>query len=1156
MESMPERLIVLTFDDGKKSNATVAAPLLRRHGFGATFFITEGLEFGDKSRYLDWSEIAELHAAGFEIGNHHGSHVDVAEQTREQFVRDLEQVERSCAACGIDRPVTYAYPGGHHDRAAVEALAAKGYRFARRGVCPERPDYVDGAFGRAYEPDADHPLLIPSAGINGAAWDLADLCAAAALARPGRPAVLTFHGIPDHHPWCNTDPGLFRRFLAYLAANDYTVTALRDLARYVDPERRPADPYAAVAARVCLEARELSCEYAPDPLAVQCARPRLRWTLAGARRDQWQTAYQVVVASRPELLQPGRADRWDSGKVSARSGAAVTYAGQPLGSGETCYWSVRCWDGADRAGPWAAPARFELGLLEAEAWGGSWIGDSTGISAPLLRRGFEVAGAVRRARLYAAGLGFAELYVNGVRLGDAVLDPAPTDYDKRVLYVTHDVTALLRNGANAVGAMLGNGWFSEPSARRYGDSPRLLLQLNVELEDGSAVTVTSDPAWDAAPGPITANGLWGGERYDARLEQAGWNEPGFAAEGAANWAPVKLKRAPGGVLAAQELPPIRVVRTMPPVAVTNPRAGTWVYDFGQLFGGWARVRVRGARGQRLRVTYSARLDRITGLVDERHHVRGAEADEYVLRGGGEESYAPRFTWHPVRYVQLDGYPGQPAVDAVQGCVVHSAVDLTQTFTCSDPVLERIHRNVRRTFTNGLFGIPLDCLHREHWGWTDPATITSTLYARAYAPRFWCKWLEDIRCAQDESGVVPDIVPAYRPSGSSPKNPLRRNGDPAWGGNYPLLAWYLYQYYGDRDLLAAHYPAMCRCVAAHTEIAEGHLINHGHYGDHMLPGSAPGEEEFVSSETPPELLWTGYYYRGAAVLAQAAEVLGKEAEARSYRRLAEEIRAAINRRWFDAARGGYAGGSQTANAFALALGIVPEGRDGAVLAELVAAIERRGGRLHTGNTGTTCLIDVLGGRGQGDLLHRVATQPEYPGWGYMVRQGATTIWESWSLESAVGAEDSMIMWGAIDELCWGVVLGIRGPDYYGPGTMAPGFAHVTVRPQVVGGLTAAAGSLGTVRGRLAVEWRREAEQFSLGVSLPPGVRGSVSVPSLGHAAFRIEEHGALVWRQGAGADAGAPGPWPVEGITGAAAAADGAAVVFEVGSGDYRFLLRT
>ena len=1149
MEPTPDRLIVLTFDDGKKSNATFVAPLLRRHGFGATFFITEGLEFADKSRYMDWAEIRGLHDAGFEIGNHHGAHVDVTTQSREEFVRDLEQVEQSCAVHGIDVPVTYAYPGGHHHLPAVRALADKGYRFARRGTWPERPDHGDGAFGRPYELGADHPLLIPCAGVSGAAWDLADLCAAAASADPGQAAVLTFHGVPDHHPWCDTDPGLFTRFTAWLAANDYQVIALRDLARYVDPDRRPADPYASIAARQCLEARELTCEYAADPLGLQCARPRFRWTLASEQRDQQQTAYQVLVASRPELLRPGAADRWDSGKVSAPSGTAATYAGRPLSSGETCHWSVRCWNGGDRVGACAAPARFELGLLQEADWTGAWIGAAKGVSSPFLCREFRLAGAVRRARLYAAGLGFAELFVNGERLGDAVLDPAATDYDKRILYVTHDVTGLLREGGNAVGAMLGNGWYSEPSAHRYGDSPRVLLQLDVELQDGSAVSVTSDANWRTASGPITANGLWGGECYDARLEQPGWNEPGFDAAG---WRPVERKHAPGGTLEAQELPPIRVVRTLPPRAVTNPRAGTWVFDFGQLFGGWARVRVRGDRGHRLRITYSARIDRITGLVDERHHVKGQEADTFVLRGAGEESYAPRFTYHPVRYVQLDGYPGQPAADAVTGCVVHSAVDLTQTFACSDPLLERIHRNVSWTFSNGLYGFPLDCLHREHWGWTDPATITSTLYARAWMPRFWRKWLDDIRCAQDEAGVVPDIVPDYRPSGSSPNNPLRRKGDPAWGGNYPLLVWYLYQYIGDRDLLAAHYPAMCRCVAAHTEIAEGHLVTHGHYGDHMLPGSGPGDEEFVSRETPPELLWTGYYYRGAAVLAQAARVLGKQDDARSHERLAGQIRDAINRRWFDAAGDRYASGSQTANAFALALGIVPESHADRVLADLVDAVERRhGGRLHTGNTGTTCLIDVLGNRGHADLLHRIATQTEYPGWGYMVQQGATTVWESWSLESGVGAEDSMIMWGAIDELFWGVLLGIRGPDYYGPRPLAPGFARVEIRPQVVGNLTSASGALQTVHGRIAVAWRRDDEQFTLDLSLPPGVRGNVRVPALGRSAFRIEEHGSLIWRQdGVAAE---PGPWPLVGVAGSVAVDGG--VEFEVGSGDYRFVLR-
>ena len=320
-------------------------------------------------------------------------------------MRDLEQVERSCAAHGIDVPTTYGYPGGHHDLDTVDALADKGYRFARRGIYPERPDHIDGAFGRAYEPGVDHSLLIPAAGVNGASWDLADLCAAAASGGPGQVAVLTFHGVPDHHPWCHTDPGLFTRFISYLAANDYQVIALRDLARYVDPGRRPADPYASVSVRQRLEARELSCEYAPDPLGLQCSRPRFRWTLASEQRDQQQSAYQVLVASSPELLQPGRADRWDSGKVSAPSGTAVTYDGQTLSSGETCYWSVRCWNGADRAGPWAEPARFELGLLHEADWDGIWIGASTEVSSPLLRREFRLAGAVRRARLYAAGPG-------------------------------------------------------------------------------------------------------------------------------------------------------------------------------------------------------------------------------------------------------------------------------------------------------------------------------------------------------------------------------------------------------------------------------------------------------------------------------------------------------------------------------------------------------------------------------------------------------------------------------------------------------------------------------------------------------------------------------------------------------------------------------
>ena len=366
MQPIPDRLVVLTFDDGRRSDVELVGPLLARHGFGATFYVTEGLGFEDKSRFLDWDEIRCLHDAGFEIGNHHGRHVAVDTQTREEFERDLRHMEESCAAHGIPKPVTYCYPGGHHCRTAVVALHDAGYLFARRCSSPEHVDHAEGAFGRAYAPDEDHPLLIPTAGIGGAAWSLDDLRAAVATARAGRIAVICLHGVPDDHPFCSTTPALFKRFVDHLAEHDYTVIALRDLARYVDPWRRPADPYAPIEARLCVHARDLSCESAADLPGVEAARTRFHWVLASDQRGQWQSAYQVVVASRRELLQPGRADRWDSGKVETGDDDTpyVTYGGPPLAGGESCWWTVRCWDAGGRPGPWAAPERFGTGAGE------------------------------------------------------------------------------------------------------------------------------------------------------------------------------------------------------------------------------------------------------------------------------------------------------------------------------------------------------------------------------------------------------------------------------------------------------------------------------------------------------------------------------------------------------------------------------------------------------------------------------------------------------------------------------------------------------------------------------------------------------------------------------------------------------------------------
>jgi len=751
--------------------------------------------------------------------------------------------------------------------------------------------------------------------------------------------------------------------------------------------------------------------------------------------------------------------------------------------------------------------------------------------APLLRKTFKIARKVKRARVHVSGLGWYELYINGRKVGDHVLDPATSDYHKRILYATYDVTDRLQQGPNAVGAMLGNGWYCEPGRLKYGRSPQLLMQMHVEFADGSTTVVTTDRTWKASAGPIVRNDIWGGETYDARLEKPGWAKAGCDDGG---WGRVEIRKSPGGKLQSQVMPAIKVNRTIKPIKFTNPKPGVYVYDMGQLFGGWARLRVKGPKGTKVTIKYAARLFKGSGLVDKRRHRGTGETDFYILKGDGQgEVYEPRFTYHPVRYVQVEGYPGKPTRGDLDGRVVYSAVDMSGDFECSDPVLNGIHRNVVWTLTNGLFGIPLDCLHREHWAWTDPATITGSLYTRKHTPLFWTKWLHDIADAQYDNGAVPDVAPSYNFNRS----------DPAWGGNYPILVWYLHQYYGDRRIVEQHYAGMKKWIDYLTSIADDHLVTKGHYGDHMLPGKSPGKEEFISSETPRPLVWTGYYYRGTLVLAKAARLLGKRAEADRYARLAEKIKTAFNAKWLNKETHQYATGSQTANLFPLALEIVPEADRPGVLSNVVRDITtKRGGHLHTGNTGTTCMIDTLAEHGHGNVMYRAATIPTYPGWGYMLEQGATTIWEHWGLG---GGAESMIMWATIDEFFYSDLAGIQGPEYYGPDDMAPGFRQIHIRPRVLGNLKHAKASIKTVRGVVSASWKREGASLVLDVALPANSQAKVSVPRIGLRNPTVTEGGKVVWRGGRYVRG-------VAGITGAGQDADH--VTFDVGSGEYGFKL--
>ena len=962
-------------------------------------------------------------------------------------------------------------------------------------------------------------------------------------------------------------------------------------------------------------AADARCEHLVDPLGIDRLAPSFSWKIRASGRDRRQSAYRVLVASAPGVLDSGAGDKWDSGWVASDDTAGVAYAGAPLGSGERCWWKVQVWDGDGRRGADSPPAVFEMALLAPEDWAAAWIGADPVVSAPLLRKEFRLAGPPQRARCYVTGLGYYELYVNGRRVGDQALNPATTYYHNdqpfelgsRVLYATHDVTRLLRAGRNAVGLMLGHGWYSaeddvppSPSHREpYGPAPVGLLQLAVELGGGERASVASDGTWTASAGPVAYNDYCHGETYDARLEQPGWAEPGFDDSG---WAPARPAAPPSGALRAQPLPPIRVVRTLDPVSTSSPEPGgddeagagparsvpskcrrvaepgggdeagaglcesdddrpgrrtVTVYDFGQNLTGWTRLRVTGPAGSRVTVRHGhgvradGRLDnrsnmyawpddpqlRAAGLAEGDEgfehggvgfHHGARQTDQYVLRGAAAPVvWEPRFTLHGFRCAEVACDSGA-TVEGIEARHARTAVAETGRFECSDELVNRIHRNVTWTFASSMQGFPQDAADRsERVGWLgDP--VAGDFAFTFDSLSFWSKWLDDLADSQKPDGDLPVIAPLH----------WRRTHDaylmyPVWKSSYPVVAWDLYLEYGDARILEDHYERIEALVAFLSRRAEGGLLSGG-LGDHMEP-QPDGTSAFEPVRTPAGLTSTAFYCRGAEILAMAAEVLGRRDRAERYWALAADIAAAFNRAYFDADTSNYATGSQAANAVPLALGLVPPEHEAPVLANIVADVESRGGRLSTGMLGTDALIRVLSEHGRADVIHTVATGPGFPSWGEQAAKGATTLWEAWEGETDPQLSLNMKLFGSIQKFFFRDVAGIR--------RAAPGYAAFSVSPQVVGGLEWARAHIDTARGPISSSWRLGGGAFELEAEVPPNARATIRVPKLGRAEPAIAEGGEPVW-PGAAA-AARPGV--------ARVFDEGEAVAFEVGSGRYSFV---
>lgn len=704
-------------------------------------------------------------------------------------------------------------------------------------------------------------------------------------------------------------------------------------------------------------------------------------------------------------------------------------------------------------------------------------------AAPLLRHRFNVAEPIISARLFICGLGYYEAWMNGSRIGDHVLDPAQTDYEKRVFYVCHDLTALVREGENAIGVMVGNGWYNQdrvwsPDGLSYG-RPKLFAEIHLSFADGNTQVIVTDREWRAFSGPVVDNNIYAGEVYDARLEQSGWNEPGFDDS---EWSAAAEASAPGGVFEEQVMPPIRRIETLEPVSVIRDAAGCFTVDMGQNFSGWARIKVRAPAGTEIGLRYAETIDadgRINtdscGVI----HTKVEQIDRYICKGIGEEVWEPRFTCHGFRYVEVTGWPGELTGEQLTGVVVHTDLPGAGEFECSHERLNRLHRMALWTHRSNIHSIPEDCPIRERCGWTGDANIVSEFSMWNFQGKaFWEKYLDDIETTRALNGGLPcNIAPGKRTAGTA---------NPDWAAAFIMLPWYLYLFYGDSSVLSAHWEGMKDLMAHYKVLAQDGYIPGG-YGDWFDPGG-----QACCTHTLPELTTTLWVYRCAQVMSETARLLGDFALQHQYAEWAVWIKEGFIRRFYNRDIGTF--GSQTADLMALQFEIPDEAEFPRVFASLLRDIEQRENHFNVGIMGMRYLFEVLSRNGHGGLALKLLEQDTYPSFGDVIRRGATTLWECWGEPEHDIREGTRSlnhpMMGGYDNWFYNTLAGIR----IDPGN--PGFKHFFLEPMPVPSIQWVKAHHDSPQGRIFSAWEYVSGKIEWDVVVPAGATATARMPLSG------------------------------------------------------------
>lgn len=868
-----------------------------------------------------------------------------------------------------------------------------------------------------------------------------------------------------------------------------------------------------------LHPKDLRCENLIDPLGIDVITPRLSWYSESQQRDQKQTAYQVLVASSLAKLNANEGDLWNSKKISSDQSVNIIYEGTKLTSGMQCFWKVKVWNGKNNASEWSKTAKWSIGLLSKKDWGSaSWIGldkaigsdepdsEHTKLSARMLRKEFETNKRIKRATAYICGLGLFELYFNGQKIGNQVLTPALSEYPERSFYMTFDVTKELIEGKNAVGVILGNGRFfamrhTVPTKTETYGFPKMIFRLNIEYTDNTTQSIVSDTSWSiTTDGPIRANNEYDGEYYDARKEMPGWDKAGFndtnpangttASAGQAGWMRAEKVADPSAKLSAQMIAPIKIMQTMKPRSVKEIRPGVYIYDMGQNMVGWVSLKVQAKRGTKVQMRFAETLKADGDLYTA--NLRSAEqTDIYIAKGGALERWEPSFTYHGFRYVELTGYPGKPDLNTIEGKVVYDDVRTIGNFSCSSDIINKIYKAAYWGIRGNYRSIPTDCPQRdERQGWLGDRSMNS--YGESYIfdnNMLYANWMTDIADAQKASGSLPDVAPAYWQIYSD---------NMTWPSSLIIIPDHLYRQFGNLKVIADNYDAMKKWLFyMRDKYMKNYLLPKDSYGDWCMPPKNPKSihSKDPNRLTPGDFIGSAYFYHCLKLMEFNAHLLNKVEDENEYASLADKVRDAINNTYLhkDSLPTGqaglfYANNTVTANALALSFGIPPKEIRAKVFDNLIYVTTHvYKSHTSTGLVGGQWIMRTLTSNGRPDLAFKIATNKDYPSWGYMIENGATTIWELWNGNTAapdMNSGNHLMLLGDLIIWYYEDLAGIKSDP------INPGFKHIIIKPYPVGNLESVKASCLSSYGMIKSEWNLKDAQFSWNISIPANTTATI------------------------------------------------------------------